>query len=441
MSTFASRLRAERVRAGLSQTELAGADMSPSYISLMEAGRRSPTAEVLARLAERLGTSADYLRHGDQGAEREQGRLQVALAQAEVSRGLLREASDRLANVDLDSIGERYRSRALLTLARVREGMGDLSEAVTLYETLLGEALRAGRHLDAAAIAADLVGAYHEAGNLGRAITLGEGVLAELEVAALAGTSEHLRLAATTLWSYYERGDLLYATQRAAELVGVAERAPTSRDRARLYLEAAGLAERQGHLLGARDLAERAAAAAATDVVADDTPRARLQYAWLLLRAVRSRPDVALEQLDLAADALVNVGSPSVRARLGTERARAHLLLGSHECARALAQEALAVLGDLDAGIDVCEARIVLGDVCAAAGDLDDASRHYQWAADRLERLASGRTTAGVWSALADRLSAQGDHVRASHAYRAAVRAAGVRVRPATPASAGATQQ
>ncbi len=43
-SSLGQRLRALRVERGLSQAELAGDLVSPSYVSLIEADRRSPRA-------------------------------------------------------------------------------------------------------------------------------------------------------------------------------------------------------------------------------------------------------------------------------------------------------------------------------------------------------------------------------------------------------------
>ncbi|MDP9884201.1 transcriptional regulator with XRE-family HTH domain [Sinomonas atrocyanea] len=42
-SEFGAHLRSERTSRGLSQAELAGPGYSPSYISLLETGRRRPT--------------------------------------------------------------------------------------------------------------------------------------------------------------------------------------------------------------------------------------------------------------------------------------------------------------------------------------------------------------------------------------------------------------
>lgn len=55
------RIRQARLRTGLSQTELAGADISPSYVSLVEHGKRIPSEDVLRVLSERLDVSVREL--------------------------------------------------------------------------------------------------------------------------------------------------------------------------------------------------------------------------------------------------------------------------------------------------------------------------------------------------------------------------------------------
>lgn len=51
---FGEKLRAERLERGMTQAELGKDLYSPSYISLLETGRREPTAEVIEELARRL---------------------------------------------------------------------------------------------------------------------------------------------------------------------------------------------------------------------------------------------------------------------------------------------------------------------------------------------------------------------------------------------------
>jgi transcriptional regulator with XRE-family HTH domain len=58
------RVRALRVAAGLTQTELAGDRFSKEYVSQIERGKTRPTADTIAWLADRLGVDEQFLRHG-----------------------------------------------------------------------------------------------------------------------------------------------------------------------------------------------------------------------------------------------------------------------------------------------------------------------------------------------------------------------------------------
>jgi transcriptional regulator with XRE-family HTH domain len=78
MTTIADRVRQGRIDAGLSQTALAGDAFSPSYVSLIEAGRREPTDAALAILAARMGSTVEFLKYGADDATR--GRLRQARA-------------------------------------------------------------------------------------------------------------------------------------------------------------------------------------------------------------------------------------------------------------------------------------------------------------------------------------------------------------------------
>ncbi|GAA2628255.1 hypothetical protein GCM10010307_17960 [Streptomyces vastus] len=54
---FGRRMRELRRHAGMSQADLAGPELSASYVSLLESGKRVPSPEVVAALAERLGVT------------------------------------------------------------------------------------------------------------------------------------------------------------------------------------------------------------------------------------------------------------------------------------------------------------------------------------------------------------------------------------------------
>jgi tetratricopeptide (TPR) repeat protein len=417
--------------AGLSQTALAGDALSPSYISLIESGRREPTDAALGVIAERLGSTVEYLKHGDEGPAEARAKLALDYARLDLVSGEASSARDRILALDLEPVSRQVRVEALLALAQAHEMLGDLESAVGVLEPLLTQARVEQHHLDAAAAATALVASYVESGDLGRAIEVGDRQLAELEEAGLTGTDEHLRLGSTTLWAYVERGDLLYATHRAAELIRQAESLGTPRGRGSVYWNAALVAEQRHDYGLAKRYTERALALLGEGEVSRDIPRLRLNYAWLLLRSDPAEPATALEQLERAAPELEVSGSEVEMARLDVERSRAHLMQGDPVAAESFGRAALDRLGD-QPRLDGAAAQLAIGDALHARGEVEAASRAYRWAADMLGMMSASRQSAAVWRELGDRFLGHGDVTGAAQAFDRALREAGFR--PAVPA-------
>src|SRR5919198_3266777 len=61
---LAARIRDLRVQAGLTKTALAKPRYTVSYVSQIESGRRTPSAEALEFFAGQLGVSPDFLATG-----------------------------------------------------------------------------------------------------------------------------------------------------------------------------------------------------------------------------------------------------------------------------------------------------------------------------------------------------------------------------------------
>ena len=426
MNDIAFRIHAERVRLGLSQTALAGDDFSPSYISLIESGRRVPSDHALVVLAGRLDVSPEYLRDGESAPSEERARLEIGFARLALTNGDAVSARDRLLEVDLASLPARHRLEATRALAEAHEMLGEYERSVELLEPLLDNTLTAGRWTDAALVATSLVATYLEAGDLARSVERGEQVLTAIESAGLIGTDEHLRLAATLLWSYYERGDLLFARHRADVLTALADQVGTTRGRGSVYWNVALVLEEKGEIVEARRMTERALAYLGDDALGRDVPRLRAHYGWLLLQGEAPEPTRALEELAKARPALADVGSVSEQTRAILTEGRARLLLGDPEAAEDGARR---VIDDLVAkpSLDACVAFILLGDARSARGDVDGASEAYSWAADRLAMMSAGRAAAAVWRTLGDRLVERGDMAGAVRAFDQALQDVGVR--------------
>src|SRR6476619_3606775 len=75
------RLRALRIGAGLTQSQLAGGRCSKEYVSQIELGKTRPSVETLEWLAGQLDVEPTYLIGGVSAEER--GRVEAALSRAE----------------------------------------------------------------------------------------------------------------------------------------------------------------------------------------------------------------------------------------------------------------------------------------------------------------------------------------------------------------------
>lgn len=432
MTTIGDRVRQARVAAGLSQTALAGDKLSPSYVSLIESGRREPTDGALAVLAEGLGTTVEYLKFGDEGPLEAQTRLALDYVQLDLVSGEFAAARDRLVKLDLGSVTRSSRIRGLLALASAHEKLGDLEEAVGILEPLLTELSDAGETLDLAVAGTSLVRNYLASGDLARASEVGDRVMAQLEDAGLAGTDEHLRLGSTLLWVTVARGDLLFAAHRAAELIREADRLGTPRGRGSVYWNAAIVAEQRNDFALAKRYTERALALLDDGEISRDLPSLRLNFAHLLLQCEPAEPVAALEQMDLAEPELKLLGSEIELATIDIERSRARLLLGDPVAAAAHARAALERL-DGQTRLENADAQVVLGDALYALGDKDASARAYSWAAEMLSMMTASRQSAAVWRDLGDRFYGSGEVARAAVAYDRALREAGYPANVPTP--------
>lgn len=426
MTEIGDRVRAARVAAGLSQTALAGTSFSPSYISLIEAGRREPTDAALSVIAERVGTTSEYLRFGEDGPNEARARLELDFARIALADGDAVEAEARLKQLDLSQVTPRLRHDARFLQARVREMMGDLEGSVALLEPLYQERQEVRDWLEVGKIAVDLVVTYLEAGDLHRSVEVGEQAMTLLENAGLVGIDEHLRLGSALVWSYVERGDLLYASQKVADLIRVAEESGSARGRGSVYWNAAVVEEERGDFELAQRYTERALALLAEGENDRDVPRLRANYAWLLLRSDPPEPARALAELDKAEVPLVLLGSEGDRARVRVERARAYLLLGDPVISTEHAQAALEILGDKPR-LETATALVALGDALASRREIEPAAAVYEKAAAMLGMMSSTRRSAQVWRDLGDRYLFRGQSEKAALAFEQALREVGVR--------------
>lgn len=136
-SSLATRLKRLRVERGLSQRELAAPLLTASYLSLIEAGKRQPSEEVLAHLAQRLGVDVDDLRSGRSAALEAQLELRLQEARRALHQGI-RDEGERMAEgiretADAEGL-DRVAARALCVLGVAAEHQDLPALALERYE-------------------------------------------------------------------------------------------------------------------------------------------------------------------------------------------------------------------------------------------------------------------------------------------------------------------
>ena len=428
--TLGLRLRAARVAKGLTQTDLAGTDVSVGYVSRLESGQRRPNGKVLAGLATRLGVPVEHLLLGAAARELDDIRLAIDYAELSLESGESVEAEvrsaeawARAASASLDELAERAR----LLHARALEALGRLDDAILELEALIGHTasdllrVRAGIALSRA---------YRESGDLTKAIDAGEGIVARLVGTPLEQTDESVQLAVTIAAAYFERGDAGHAVRVCRTAVAKAEALGSATARASAYWNASVMEANRGAVGDAVALAKRALALLGEGRDARNLARLRTQVGTMQLRLDPPEVAEAERNLERAAEDLAwSSASPVDVAHNDLARARARFLRGELEAAAELSHQVLAAIGE-QAPLVRGEALSLAGQVLMAQGEVTRAVSYFQQAVVAMTGAGADRSAAQQWFEVADLLDSVGRTDAARDAYRNAAASAGVRARP-----------
>ena len=440
---FGERLRQLRRAAGASQVELAGDQLSPSYISLLEAGKRHPSEEVIALLAERLRCSTADLINPVTHEQSQRAQLELSFARLALANGETNDARTRLEALlpeVLSDPGIADEIRYLLAEVYWRAGEAEaaIQALLPVYEHCLA---RVG-DLPLATVGLRLTMCYLEAGDLQAAVRHGESALAAMSDQGLEDTDEYLRAAATLVGAYFELGDLAHATIRVAAMIERAERRGSTPGQAALYWNAAVIAEAQGRLGDAVHFSQRALALMSEQNGSRDLGALYVTCAQLLVTVDPDRAGQAVRLLEQALPLLKDFASDSDLGAWESTRAAAALALGEPVAAEDFARQAVVTLPPHQQP-ERAQAQLSLGDALAVQGRTGEAEASYLAAYEVLRDGATGRKAAVIWREVADRLTTSGRPELALEAYRRALDTVGVRPpapRAATTAAAAAEQ-
>ncbi|MFB4316363.1 helix-turn-helix domain-containing protein [Actinomadura sp. 21ATH] len=462
------RVRNLRLTRRLSQAQLAGHDLSDSYISLIESGKRTPTPTVLRMLAERLGCTPEYLAEGVEPEQRAHLEVRERHAHLALLAGDAATAESGFDDVLARSDDPDLTSRARWGRARALEELGRTAEAIALFEELREQAERDPGRASWLPPVIALARCYHAVGDLGQAIALAERALARLGQLRLRTGHEYTEVGRILLLAYVDRSDPVRAHALGRRVLGAPpgggdegeETEPT-----RAYQRASSRALEEGSVGDALYFADQALTAHGG--VTPTLARARLNLAGAkaLLRGVApfsaeengteassalrrnesARTAAAEEAIELLRGTAALEGAEGIESTI--ERARALVLVGRPEKAIALLEKfldtgrALAAppsadldhlnsvpAGDVAAHVrKTTQARAVLARARLAQQDPTAALVVLRTAVGELDRLPAGRPAAQLFRELGELFEAAGDGKGATGAYRQALEAAGLR--------------
>ncbi|MDH2424657.1 helix-turn-helix transcriptional regulator [Sphaerisporangium sp. TRM90804] len=420
------RIKTIRRQRGLSQAQLAHPELSDSYVSLIESGKRTPTTAVLELLAAKLDCSITYLINGVTAEQMHELELGLGYASLALHNGEAAEARRRYADllsdgglVSLPSLSHKAR----YGYALAAEACGDLDEAIEVLSRLRDSAAEAAGEERAVAVVLALCRCYRERGKLTEAVQVAEEVL--FGTGRPSWNSDLMELGSTLLTAYVARGDLLRAQQFALELLGAAEMLGTPRATVAACWNAALVADEVGQAEEAIALAERAFAIQSETGDARNLARVRNATGVLLMRA---RPDEAAKAKDLLVrakrDLTESAASVVDVARCLAGLANAEIMLGEAQEAVGHATKAVDMLDD-GKGFLLTETRLILSRALILLGKRDEAIEQITQAEKLLQNGHQTRKTAASWLAAAEMLEVLDDEASVD-AYHRALACAGL---------------
>ena len=421
--TLGVRMRQLRVSAGLTQSELAGDRCSKEYLSQIERGKTRPTPEMLAWLAERLGVDAGFLETGQSSAEYAESEAAIARAEAAVEGRQFEEALSALEGLGFSPDAPELEFRALMAESWTRAYFGEQRRALDV----LGRA----RDLSELEIFTDVERAdvlyrmgvvRYQISSINSAI----GLLSEAyELATRSGLPcDRLRSHILEWRSRCSRRqrDFEAAREDIELALELAEGLGDTLTVAHVTFQASIVAERGGHWLRARALAERAKEL--YEEHGDQINLGRMLNNLGGLNYLLGKPEAAVSHLKQAFSIALETGSDVDAAQAVSSLAQVHLGSEEFELAEQQSRHALELLaGRVDFLDEIGNAQIILGRSLLEQGRLDEAETVFAEAEASLTQLSSASHAAVAWTAQGDLASRRGDSKSAATLYRRAAEA------------------
>jgi len=420
------RVRALRVAAGLTQSDLAAGRFSKEYISQIERGKTRPTSGTVAWLAERLGVDPSFLFHGVSADERT--RLEAMLSRAEA----LSEAhayadaieAFREALPAVEATGAAaLELRTLVGQAWALQQSGEVREAIELLRRAqaLAESDRFS-DVDRADVLFRLGVCRYKLSSIGTAIALFGEAHALAEESGLPCDLLRADILGWRSRCHRRQRDYVAAREDVEHALELAQQLGDRRAIANTYFQASLIAQREGHWLLSRNYAQRAREL--YQELNDERNVGRLLLALGGLTLLLGDEEQAVEHLKASFERALEADSPADGAQALGGLATVHLRRGEYDKADELARKALDLLQGREDFLDeICPSQLVLGRALMERGRLDEAEECFRAADAAAEQLASVGHRAEAWVAMGDLAARRGEDREAARLYRNAAEA------------------
>jgi tetratricopeptide (TPR) repeat protein len=415
-----ARLKDLRLQAGLTKTALARPRYTVSYVSQIEAGKRSPSAEALAFFASQVGVSPEFLATGlPEGIEDElRYRLQEARLELREGRGreaerLARDSVARAAEYELTAVA----NEGSLLVAEALVHQGRLSEAIDAFEEALAAPLS---DLDEARAVVGLARAYRMVGDLNYAAQAVESFL-ERSARAPLDPSVAADLQSVLVSIYFERGDVVRAERAADRALVAAANTGSLELRAKTYWGASRVLAERKRWGDALEFATRARTLMEELGDRESVSRLHTAYAFICLEADPPRVPEAGEHLDRAEALLAGEAASAELAYILEERGRVALILERPQEALDWAERALAQAGPDD--LETARCLFLKGRALSLLGRAEASRDALRSAAGVFGRLGARQQEASCWRELGELDLAEGNVNAAVEALRAGLAA------------------
>jgi tetratricopeptide (TPR) repeat protein len=420
------RVRALRVSAGLTQTQLAGTRFSKEYISQIERGKTRPTESTVAWLADRLCVDPVLLSSGI--STEDSAKLEASLTRAEALSAAQQydDAVEAYREIRPSVEGTATRSLELRVLTGEAWALQEVGQAKDAIELLLRAreiVERSGfSDLDLADVLYRLAVCRYKLSSVSTAIALFDEALSVAERSSLPCDLLRSDILQRRSRCHRRLRDYVAAHDDVERALELAQELGDRAAIANAYFQASLVAQRQGHYVLSRNYAQRAKEL--YQQLGDERNVGRLLLMLGGLTLLLGDEESAVEHLKASYSRALDTDSPADAAQALEGIARVHLNRGEYDQAEGLARNALELLdGREDYLHEVCPSQLVLGRALLERGRLDEAEECFRAADAAAEQLGSISHRTEAWVALGDLAARRGLDREAARLYRNAAEA------------------